>query len=91
MRKLVKRNAQINEPMTYTFNKTDYGLTGESFSTRMDYAKLYEVKEVANFILLKVSEVNAHTIPKRALSVEQIALLKEIIQSIPKLKSRFSS
>lgn len=89
--KLVKRNAQITEPMTYTFNKTDYELTGESFSTRMDYAKLYEVKEVADFILLKVSEVQAHTIPKRALSPDQFAMLKEIIQSIPKLKSGFDS
>ncbi|WP_018621369.1 YcxB family protein [Spirosoma luteum] len=88
---LVKRNAQITEPVTYTFNKTDYSLVGESFLTRMDYAKLYEVRETTDFILLKLSEGTAHVIPKRAVSVDQFAVFKEIIQSIPKLKSRFDS
>ncbi len=88
---LVKRNAQITEPVTYTFNKTDYSLVGESFSTRMDYVKLYEVRETTDFILLKISEGTAHVIPKRALSVDQFSEVKEIVQSIPKLKSRFYS
>ncbi|GAB3327044.1 hypothetical protein GCM10027299_27030 [Larkinella ripae] len=88
---LVKRKAQITESVTYTFTKTDYTLTGKSFSTRMDYDKLYEVRVIPDFILLKVSEVSAHVIPKRALSDDQFDALKEIIQSIPELKSKFHS
>lgn len=88
---LVRGNAQITKPMTYTFNNTDFELRGESFSTRMNYATLCEVKELGDFILLKVSECSGNTIPKRAFSVEQLALLKEIIQSIPNIKTKFSS
>ncbi len=91
VRKIVKRNAQITEPVTYMFNQTDYELTGDSYSTRMDYTKLYEVREVTDFILLKVTEVSAHIIPKRALAADQFASFKDIIQSIPNLKSMFNS
>lgn len=90
-KKLVKQNAPITEAMTYTFNQTDYMFAGESFSTRMNYAKLYEVRDGRDFILLKVSEVSAHIIPKRVLSAAQFDRLKDIIQSIPELKSRFNS
>ena len=90
-KKLVERNAPITESMTYTFNQTDYTLRGESFSTRMDYAKLNEVRDGKDFILLKVSDVSAHIIPKRALTTGQFDQLKEIVQSIPEVKSRFDS
>ena len=88
---IVKRNAQITEALLYTFNESDYNLTGESFSARMDYAKLYEVREMPDFILLKTSACTAHIIPKHALSVDQFALFKELIQSVPTLKSSFDS
>ncbi|MBD2701008.1 YcxB family protein [Spirosoma sp. BT702] len=90
-RKLVKLNAQITESVTYIFTKTDYELQGDSYSTRMSYAKLVEVREATDFILFKITEASAHIIPKRALAADQFALLKAIIQSIPNLKSKFTT
>ncbi|MBD2704177.1 YcxB family protein [Spirosoma sp. BT702] len=88
-KKLVENNAQITETTTYTFDQTNYQLEGESFSTRLDYAKLHEVRETKEFILFRVSQGLAHVVPRRALSIEQLAGLKGILAAIPGLKLEF--
>ena len=89
MKKLAKRNGQVTESVTYTFGQTNFELAGESSLTQMDYTKLYEVREMSDFILLKVSGGVAQLIPKRAFSTDQLATFKEIIQSIPNIKTRW--
>ncbi|WP_128544522.1 YcxB family protein [Larkinella soli] len=87
--KYIRTKAQITEQITYVFNEKSYQLTGESFFTRMDYNKLYEVKEVRDFILLRVTEGSAHTLPKRAFSEGQYERFKNIIRSVQNLRSTF--
>ncbi|GAB3783565.1 hypothetical protein GCM10028818_41820 [Spirosoma horti] len=87
--KLIKTNAQITEQTTYVFDETSYQLTGESFSSRMTYNKLFEVREVGDFVLLRVTEGSANILPKRVLSTDQFSSLKQTIVSVPKLKSKF--
>ena len=89
--KLMKANAQITEQTSYVFDETSYQLTGESFSSRMAYNKLYEVREVGDYVLLRVAEGSANILPKRALSADQLSNLKQIIASVPKLKSKLKN
>ncbi|MFD2935366.1 YcxB family protein [Spirosoma flavum] len=85
-RSLMKKKAQITESSIYIFDETSYQLSGESFSTRMTYNKLFEVREVRDFILLRVTEGSANILPKRALSADQFTSLKQIVMAVPNLK-----
>ncbi|GAB2594352.1 YcxB family protein [Spirosoma areae] len=89
-KKYIKSKAQITEQVTYSFNEKSYQLTGDSFLTRMDYNKLYDVKEVSDFVLLRVTEYgSAHTLPKRAFSEDQFERFKTIIRSVQNLRATF--
>lgn len=88
-RNLIKENSQITEKTTYVFDGTGYQLTGESFSIRLAYSKLYEVREVGNLILFQVSEGSANIVPKRSLSSDQFNTLKKVMASVSNLKSKF--
>jgi len=88
-KKYIKTKAQITEHTIYIFDEKSYQLTGESFSTRIDYNKLYDVKEVSDFVLLRLSEGIAHALPKRAFSDDQFNTFKNIVRSIQGLKSTF--
>ena len=90
-KKYIKTNAQITEQTIYIFDEKSYQFSGESFSTRMDYNKLYDVKEVSDFVLLRLSEGMAHALPKRAFSEDQFSRFKNIIRSVQNLKSTFKA
>jgi len=74
-----KANSRISETIEYHIKPSLLTLKGESFTTDYTWNQLYNVNQTRNWVIVWQTRQVANFIPKRNLSVEQIAELKKIL------------
>ncbi len=57
-------NGRLTEKIIYDFNETGFIVTGESFTSKLDWTKTYKVTELTNWIIIYQSRQVANVIPK---------------------------
>lgn len=73
-------NQMLQQQMMYEFLADKIMLAGETFSSEMEWSKLYKVVEAKEWILLYQSKTMANLIPKEAIG-DKLAQLKTLITS----------
>lgn len=73
-------NQMLQQQMMYEFLEDKIMLTGETFSSEMEWSKLYKVVETKEWILLYQSKSMANLIPKETIG-DNLTQLKTLITS----------
>ncbi|MBS1669593.1 MAG: hypothetical protein JST58_19645 [Bacteroidetes bacterium] len=69
-------NPRASEEIEYTFTKDFFILKGQSFSSESTLDKVLKVTKTKNWLLIWQSRNNAHAIPLRLVTVNQLKDLK---------------
>lgn len=77
---------KLAEPIIYKFEKSQYSLTGESFTSNNSWEKVQKVKENADWFLIYQSKNQFSLIPKKAFTEAQYSELKTLLKSIPNVR-----
>ncbi|CAG5000495.1 hypothetical protein DYBT9275_02475 [Dyadobacter sp. CECT 9275] len=85
---LIKKKNPFTERVTVQLDHTECRTKGETFSHRLTWEKFHAIVETDDFFLLKVTDVTANVLPKRAFTPEDILAFKGILASVkgPQLK-----
>lgn len=78
-RKSYRSNPRVSEQLTYTFDRDNIKITGESFSSIMSWDKIYQVSENKYAVLILTNPQVANIIPKRDFPEQALALFREIV------------
>jgi hypothetical protein len=83
-----KSNARISEKIIYEFDEEFIQLTGESFTTKLTWEKIYRVTENKDWILIWPNRQLANVIPKTAFKEEELKAFKEIVNLQKGIKNK---
>lgn len=78
-KKVYTTTKRIGERIEYTFDEEVIVVKGESYETTFSWDKLYKVTTTRECLLLWESELVAVIIPKRYFSLDQLDLIKGIV------------
>ena len=73
-------NGKLKETIVYEFTNEKMKITGETFSSEMDWSKIYKVLELKNWILIYQSKLIANAIPKESFD-DNLESFKEIVRN----------
>ena len=85
IRKNYQSSSHLKEQLKIDFTTTEIKIHGDSFYTVLDWAKIYKVQELKDWVLIYQNSLSAIIIPKRSLT-GKIREFKHLLQSIPGLK-----
>ncbi len=88
-KKNYESNKMLNGQTEYEFNREFVRISGESFDSKIYWEKLHEIKLTKSWLLIWQSEQAANPIPRRDISDDQIALIKELVEDVKELKKSF--
>ncbi len=86
-RKNYHKKSRIIEEMHYFLNEDWIEIKGETFQSKLNWEKIYKVKETKSWFLIYTSKVVSYVIIKNDLNKEQLLVFRTIIQKIPNLKT----
>lgn len=81
IRKNYKSNQRIQENIIYSITSEKITNEGETFSSEMDWSKIYKVLELRNWILLYQSSQTANIISKKDFTENDLKKFREIVKS----------
>lgn len=71
-------NRIMNGDITYDFDEEGVTISGESFTSTIDWANIYAIKVTSSWVLIWQSKQVANVIPRRDISDAQIAALESL-------------
>jgi hypothetical protein len=87
-----KRNyesdGRISETIIYEFNNDTFQLTGESFSAKLTWDKVYKLTESKDWVFIWQSKQLAHVIPKRDFKEGEFQQFKNILKLHSELNNK---
>ncbi|MCB0515263.1 MAG: YcxB family protein [Chitinophagales bacterium] len=83
-----KSNRRISETINYEFDSENIQITGESFSSKLTWNKIYSVTENKDWILIWQSRQIANIVPKRDFKEGELQAFKDIVKSQSGLKNK---
>lgn len=78
-RKQYRTNTRVCEQVKYCVENGSIQITGETFTCDLPVMKILKIKETKELLLIYENKQQAHIVPKRALSEDQLTTLKKII------------
>jgi hypothetical protein len=78
-RKNYSSNARASERIDYIMQEDALAINGESFNSTLSWDKIYKVSKTKNWILIWQSRQSANLIPRRNVTENEIASLKNIL------------
>ena len=83
-----KTDGRVGERIEYLFDNDEIRITGESFSSRLTWDKIYSVTENKDWVLIWQNQQIANFVPKRDFKDSELTSFKEIVkrQAGPKNK-----
>lgn len=82
---MVKRNFKnsyrLHEPITYDFSDEGYVVTGETFNSKSNWAKVYKVQIIKGWLLLYQNRMVANIIKIEPAHEENIEELKQFLKT----------
>ena len=85
IRKNYRSSSHLKEELKIEFTTNEIRMRGESFYTVLDWAKMYKVQELKDWVLIYQNSLSAIIIPKRSLT-GNLREFKHLLHSIPGLK-----
>ena len=85
IRQNYRSSSHLKEQLKIEFTQTEIKMHGDSFYTVLEWAKIYKVQELKDWILIYQNSLSAIIIPKRSLT-GKLREFKHLLQSIPGLK-----
>ncbi len=76
----------IGETIEYQFDNEEIIVTGQSFSSRFSWNKIYKVTETKDWVLIWQNRQMANVIPKRSFEGDDLKSFKEIVNNQKTLK-----
>lgn len=80
-RRNYKSNYRLNELITYEFSDEGYTATGESFNSKVDWAKVYKVHIIQGWLILYHSRMVANMIKIEPNNEGNIEALKQLLKN----------
>lgn len=84
-----RKNSRLMEPVQFEVSQDSFKISGESYNYEYSWNKVEQVTDTSAAYLIYLSKVQAHILPKYALSRNDEINLREILSSIPGLKLNF--
>lgn len=78
---------RLTESITYEFTMETLKITGESFSSEMNWDKVYKVKELKDWILIYQNRMVANLIPKESFD-NNLSEFKSIVEKHSSIKNK---
>ena len=85
IRKNYRSSSNLKEQLKIEFTTTEIKMHGDSFYTVLEWAKIYKVQELKNWVLIYQNSLSAIIIPKRSLT-GKLREFKHLLHSIAGLK-----
>jgi hypothetical protein len=86
-----KSDLLIGETIEYQFDNEEIIVTGQSFSSRFSWNKIYKVTETKDWLLIWQNRQMANVIPKRSFEGDDLKSFKEIVNNQKTLKKKLWS
>jgi hypothetical protein len=80
-RRNFKSNYRLNELINYEFSDEGYTTTGESFNSKVDWAKVYKVHIIQGWLILYHSRMVANMIKIESDNDSNIEALKQFLKA----------
>src|SRR5436190_23334449 len=81
IRKNYRSSSNLKEELKIEFTTTEIKMHGDSFYTVLDWAKIYKVQELKDWVLIYQNSLSAIIIPKSSL-IGKLREFKHLLQSI---------
>ncbi|MEO1011811.1 MAG: YcxB family protein [Bacteroidota bacterium] len=79
---------RLKEKIIYVFDEEKISISGDSFASEMDWPQTHKVLELNNWILIYQNKLVANVIPKKAFKNNDLKEFKELLQNMPRIKSK---
>src|SRR6185312_8793731 len=84
-------NKAVKEKKTFTFSESGMSFKSDSVSSSVDWAVIYKIDEMKNYVIIYASKFIAHMIPKSCFSAEQLIQFRAMVRAVPGLKVRLKN
>lgn len=81
-------NKMMHEELYYEIDEEAVKIHGETFNNEVMWKSLWKIVELKDWIVLYQSKTLANFIPKRAISAENLSVIKNIFDLYPEVKKK---
>jgi hypothetical protein len=89
-RRNYRSNKRISEKIRYDIDREFIELTGDSFTSKLTWDKVYNVTETKEWLLIWQNSQVANVVPKRDLKEDEIQVFKSIVKGQKGIKNELS-
>lgn len=87
-KKNFKSNQRIHERIVYEVTPDFLKITGETFSSALQWPTTYKILETRDFFMIYGSRQVANLIPKKSMTVDEVTELREILRKLDSVKNK---